>query len=98
MGVVARLTPIGAESTWGRAMPAWYWRLRNDRQARHHFGWGAPPVALDECPYNRGTGSRTCNLGCWDEPRCITDAPSRYGWPRRPIDPRRIARRLGATS
>lgn len=95
---VDRLTPIGASSAWGRPMPSWYWRARNDRQARHHLGWGPAPVDLDECPYNRGTGTRTCMSGCWDEPICITNAPSRYGWPRRPLDLRHPHRRSSLRS
>ena len=94
--VVERLTPIGAESTWGKPMPHWYWRLRNARQALVHHGWGPPPVAFNECPYNQGRG--TCSLGCWEEPACHTNASGRYGWPRRPLDLHRIARRLGSGS
>lgn len=90
--LVSRLTPIGASSTWGRPMPEWYWHLRNTRQAHLHFGWGPSPVDMDECPYNRGTG--ICTNGCWEEPSCHTDAPSRYGWPRRPLDLRRPHRRF----
>ena len=92
--LVSRLTPIGASSTWGRPMPAWYWRLRATRQAVHHFGGGHAPVEYDECPYLRQTGRGVCALGCWEEPECLTCAPSRYGWPRRPLDPHRIRTRI----
>jgi hypothetical protein len=33
-----------------------------------------------DCPYLRGTGDGKCNQGCWEEPRCVTDAPVN-GWP-----------------
>lgn len=91
---VERLTPIGAFSRWGRQMPAWYWDLRNTRQISHHFGWAATPIDYGECPYLNGTGSKVCGLGCWEEPECITCAPSRYGWPRRPYDRYRIRRHI----
>lgn len=85
---VERLTPIGSLSTWGRPMPRWYWEIRNTRQAEHHLGWAAPPIAYGECPYYRQTGDRTCNLGCWEEPECQTCHPAQ-GWPRRPLNLRR---------
>lgn len=36
---------------------------------------GAEPKPT--CPYYFGAGS--CNQGCWEEPRCITDEPL-HGW------------------
>lgn len=34
---------------------------------------------LASCPYYAGTGKRTCQSGCWEEPSCITDEPL-GGW------------------
>lgn len=38
-------------------------------------------TGLGLCPYLRGVGEKTCQSGCWEEPRCQTDMPV-LGWPK----------------
>lgn len=52
-------------------------RIREDR---------ADPEST--CPYLRGTGTKTCNQGCWEEPGCWPDA-ARY-----PVNLRAISERI----
>ncbi len=74
----------------GRAMPDWFWRIRENRTLHHidDGGW-----TYRRCPYYTGTG--ICNHGCWEEPECHTCEPLN-GWPLAPVEIRRIGRSLGA--
>lgn len=40
-----------------------------------YCGFGVTAPQLRACPYLNGTGDKTCQTGCYDEPVCMTSYP-----------------------